>query len=488
MPQGEQVWQLTVSPDGKLLAAGYEHQRAPGVLVWDIRSRALLKKREPHLDQIRLLRFSSDSRFLICSHTGGVALYDTSTFQLRTFMRGELPAAIAFSPDSQLFASQAWDLRLIRLWDIAKNRPIAALNCPGAIWMDFSQDGKTLVAVTGFNAQLVRIWNLAGANEKLTLKGHAASVTGVVFSPDGKLLASASDDHKIKIWDPVEGTLVKELVEFSTPTRPLCFSPDGRVLAAGDREEGTVRFYDTQSWEVLKVMRPQVGPNVLSLAFSADGQYFAAAGSHGLTLWRAVRGVGEQLHGVTISLQHLDRLWEEFSASLCFSPDGHWLAWADGSWYYDTHRAHVWDLRRSQPHALSVARVHEVMKILGFCPDSKHLALVNDQSAIAVWDVTTKQQSSSFGDGQLGPRGIFSPMTSLSADGAWYAVAGLTVTVWDMAAQKLLVALLSERSPAQSVAWSPNRELLAVGTSDGGLEIWNLPKINAKLAEIGLDW
>jgi WD40 repeat protein len=57
-----------------------------------------------------------------------------------------------------------------------------------------------------------------------------------------------------------------------------------------------------------------------------------------------------------------------------------------------------------------------------------------------------------------------------------------------MASQKLLVALPEDRSPVFSIDWSPNRELLAVGTSDGGLVIWNLPKVNAKLAEIRLGW
>jgi WD40 repeat protein/serine/threonine protein kinase len=488
VPQGEQVWKLAVSPDGKLLAGGYEHQRASRVLVWDIRSGALFKRLEPELDQIRYVRFSPDSRFLVCSHVGGIALYDTATFHLRPFMRGELPVGIAFSPDSQLFASQAWNLRLIRLWNIAKNRPVATLTCPGAVWVEFSQDSKILVAVTEFNAQLVRVWNLAGASEKLALKGHASSVTGVVFSPDGKLLASASDDHKIKIWDPVRGTLVKELTEFSTPVRPLAFSPDGRVLASGDREEGTVRFYDVPSWNVSRVLQPAVGPNVLSLAFSRDGQYFAAAGSHGLTLWRVVRGSGQQPDAGTISLLPMGRLTEEFSASLCFSADGRWLAWADGHWFSDTHHAHVWDLHRSQPHAGSIAIGRAATKALGFLPDSKRLAFVNDQSAMAVWDVTTSRQFSAFAEGELERRGIVYPHTGLSADGAWYAVADQTVTVWDMAGKKLLVALLSEQSPVGSVAWSPNRELLAVGTGDGGLQIWNLPQINAKLTEIGLGW
>src|SRR5207249_279724 len=53
-----------------------------------------------------------------------------------------------------------------------------------------------------------------------------------VFSPDGKLLASAGKDHTIKIWDPITGTLLKTLTEFSTPVQTLSFSPDGRMLAA----------------------------------------------------------------------------------------------------------------------------------------------------------------------------------------------------------------------------------------------------------------
>jgi WD40 repeat protein len=488
VPQGELVWTVAVSPDGKLLAGGYEHHGTYGVLLWDIRTRALLKRLEPQKDEIRFLRFAPNGKLLVSSHSGGIALYEISTFQLRPFERAELPTAIAFSPDSQLLAYQAWNLRQVRLWDIAKNWRVATLSCPGAFWAEFSQDGKILVAVTPhrYRASLVRIWNLAGASERLILEGHSHSISDLVFRPDGKFLASGSADRTIKIWDPIGGTLVKELTEFSSA--PLCFSPDGRILAAGESKESTIRFYDGESWKELTVIDSKVGPPVLSIAFSADGQYFAAAGSHGITLWRVVRGIGEQPDGRMLSLQPFPQLTEEFSASICFSPDGHWLAWAAGHWHFDIFKINVWDMRSSQPYALSIAKSLNLTKALAFYPDSKHLAFVSDKSAIAVWDVITKQELPSFGEGQLQRRSIFEPTTALSADGAWYAVADQTVTIWDMAAQKLLVALLSERSPVQSVAWSPNRELLAVATSDGGLEIWNLPTVNARLAEIGLGW
>jgi WD40 repeat protein len=100
--------------------------------------------------------------------------------------------------------------------------------------------------------------------------------------------------------------------------------------------------------------------------------------------------------------------------------------------------------------------------------------------------VVAKQELPSFGE--LAEKTQPRPKTDLSADGTWYAVGDQTLTIWDMEAKKLLVALSPERSSVCSVGWSPDRKLLAVGGNDGSLEIWDLPKINAKLDEIGLGW
>jgi WD40 repeat protein len=195
--------------------------------------------------------------------------------------------------------------------------------------------------------------------------------------------------------------------------------------------------------------------------------------------------------GRTITFQLVDRLSQDFSASLCFSRDGHWLAWVHADWGQEKHRVHVWDLRRSQLHALSVARIRygaEMANVMGFCPDSPQLVFVSDNSAITVWDLISNQVLQAFGEEQLERRGISHPGTHLSADGAWYALGDRAVTVWDLKARRLLATLSSERSSVCSLGWSPDRNLLAVGDFDGGLEIWNLPKIHAKLTAIGLGW
>jgi WD40 repeat protein len=448
------------------------------VLVWDVKTRAL-QKPLPELEEIFSLRFSPDSKRLACTYDGGVALYHISTFNTDRVAWGGSSVGIAFSPDSQVLAYHNNDLGLVRLWDIQRIRYLAALRCALAFWMDYSKDGKTLVAVS---MQQVRIWNLAGASEKLALQGHGEAVRSVVFSPDGRFLATSGMDHKIKIWNPVTGALLEELPELSTAVWSLCFSPDGRVMAIGNYGNGTVLFYDMESRKALTPIRASVG-RIFSTAFSPDGQYFAAAGENGLMLWRVLGGARE------LSFQPVGPpLTSGYSASISFSPNSNWLAWVEGDWAMvkQAHKVHVWDLRRGQHHAVSLAESSYWWEALAFCPNSEHLVLITDEPAIAVWDTVTKQKVHSFGEEQLERRGIVRPRTHLSADGAWYAVAHHAVTVWDMAAKKLLVTLPAEQ--VASVSWSPNRKLLAVGGADGSLEIWNLPKVNESLAEIGLGW
>jgi len=77
---------------------------------------------------------------------------------------------------------------------------------------------------------------------------------------------------------------------------------------------------------------------------------------------------------------------------------------------------------------------------------------------------------------------------ALSADGDWLAQQGTAVKVWDLESRKLLLVLPEEHGTPWCLAWSPNKELLAVGSEHGGIALWNLPKIRAQLAGIGLDW
>ena len=75
---------------------------------------------------------------------------------------------------------------------------------------------------------------------KGTLTGHTGGVSDVAFSPDGRILASSSYDHTLRLWDVVTGEHIRTLTGHRHQVLSLAFSPDGRTLASGSVDETTV--------------------------------------------------------------------------------------------------------------------------------------------------------------------------------------------------------------------------------------------------------
>ena len=144
----------------------------------------------------------------------------------------------------------------------------------------FSPDG-TLLA-TASDDRTARIWDTATGRARTTLTGHNGPVTGVAFSPDGTLLATASDDHTARIWDTATA---QALTGHNSPVNGVAFSPDGTLLATAS-DDHTARIWDTTTGRnlVTFVALPERGYALLL----PDGSYKLAGDPRG-SLWWAIK-------------------------------------------------------------------------------------------------------------------------------------------------------------------------------------------------------
>jgi WD40 repeat protein len=485
-PKGEPCQCLAMSPKGNWLAAGYRSEGAHGVLVWDFTSRKLEHTLSPRLDEVTRLAFSSDGNYLACACAFGAAVYDTEEFRRGLVVRGDGFPMVAFSPDNQFLALPGAVLGNLRLWGLGANRDEAVLTTKAwAHTVLFSPDGRRLLAA---DRQSIRVWNLASTPERRALAGHREGVPGVVFTPDGHLLVSVSKDQTAKIWDVATGRMLHQLTGFRGPLQAVAFSPDGRILATGD-EAGGVRLWRVGTWQELAAVQHDLGKQIWAVAFSPDGGHFAACGERGLAIWRVQQGAADRPLACPLSATPIVRRSSRHDArALCFSPDSHLLAWGEGG-IGGGEVLHLWDLAHSRECPAPPAPIGWLIHGLAFYPDSKQLSVVNADGASAVWDVSTGRRTFGLGLRKDAVNTIPQSVVALSSDGSWFAASrGRTVTVWDTQNRELLFTLPEERSMPWSLAWNPSRDLLAVGTSDGGLVLWSIPEVRRRLAELNLDW
>jgi WD40 repeat protein len=132
----------------------------------------------------------------------------------------------------------------------------------------FSRDGQLLASASGDTT--VRLWNPASGEALQMLEGHTGTVRAVAFSRDGRLLALASDDETVRLWNPASGEALQTLDGHTGMVNAVAFSQDGRLLASASGNE-TVRLWNPASGEELQKL--EIDVEVEMISFSTKGPF-----------------------------------------------------------------------------------------------------------------------------------------------------------------------------------------------------------------------
>jgi WD40 repeat protein len=393
----------------------------------------------------------------ILGDLGTVRIWNLQRQEVTTFVENlHSLSSIALSPDgTRLAVASNYS---IYLWSIEPK---------GVVWtqtinvvpraVTFSPDGAYLVSGGGEGNGNARVWDVDTGIELPSFPQlHKGWMVQIVFSPDGKTMATCADDDKLILWDFAERRAKSERLRHAG--NGIAFSRDGRLIASIGYDF-VVRIREVDSQRQISLLRSFTP--VWQLCFTADSRSVVTSGPDGaLRFWDASEPPDRNL-----LKEH--KAWVHHVA---LSPDSKRLVSVDAQDF-----AFVWDVSARR----SIARLEGPGFVGGaaaFSPDGSLLATSSYAWEIRLWDAATLEPRGVLSNGFCVASLSFSPDSRVLATATGYMINepnADSLFFWDMTTRTQIHRFSGAARNATAVRLSHNGQLLAAGYYDGQVRLWD---------------
>lgn len=463
------------SPSGSPIALG----TTTGIYLIDLQTYEEMHFSKPNSGDIA---FSMDGTLIASAEASRVILRDLATGSEHLVLEGHTDEVnhIAFSPIENLLATASQD-ETVKLWDLDSGEELKTLKGTGTFvyYVAFSPDGKTLISVA-YDQQII-LWDIESGNEIPV--DSEISGSGLAVSTVGETIAVGGYDDPLRIVD-FNGQVRLTLDEESKPIRDLAYSPDGKILASATivrveehDDTTTLKLWDTTSGEILQTLDENSESYIL--LFSPDGSQIATASIDNVKLWNVE--TGQEIATLTDQPDVKGGYGTGGVQDFAWSPDGNTLALAKGGGIY------LFNLQTGEEIQLTTYGGHPE-HMISFSPDGDLLAVSIYKSGdsfrgiVDIFDAVSHELLFTLDDIEGSPS--FSPFgIAFSPDGAMLATgmvhswgAGLGgLKFWDVSSGALIDEFSHEDlATILSLSFDKDGSLLAGISEEGSVYIWDI--------------